>query len=54
MVAKPSREVDDNFCPSRERDRSRERDDRDEGMFYFFCLSGLEELLFGTNRRLYC
>nr|CAG4634607.1 EOG090X00MP [Alona affinis] len=29
-VAKPSRDVDDNFSQSRERDRSRERDDRDE------------------------
>ena len=29
---KSFRETDDNYCQSRERDRSRERDDRDEGI----------------------
>ena len=31
-TTKSFRETDDNSCQSRERDRSRERDDRDEGI----------------------
>lgn len=34
-VTKPSRDADESFCQNRERDRSRERDDRDEGKANF-------------------